>query len=155
VSQGGATPEGGGTPGSGGGGEKSTGAEKANLDYAEKTTDLVLDYLDRQRDQPDPELLRRMGWTPEDLRRFTDRWKSARENARLTPEKRAEFEASLRSLGLRHADKRPDRLTDRDDTLKGMQEEGMRLRPPESLREQFEAFRKASGKLNKSPSENR
>lgn len=92
-----------------------------------------------------------MGWTPEDLRRFTDRWKSARENARLTPEKRAEFEAALRSLGLRHSDKRPDRLADRDDTLKGMQEEGMRLRPPESLREQFEAFRKASGKLNKSP----
>jgi hypothetical protein len=32
-----------------------------------------------------------------------------------------------------------------------MQEEGGRLRPPETLREQFEAFRKAAGKLNKSP----
>jgi hypothetical protein len=121
------------------------------LEYAKKTTDMVLDYLDRQRDQPDPELLRRMGWTAEDMRKFADRWKSARENSRLTPEKRAEFEAALRSLGLRQTDTRPDRLRDRDDQLKGMQEEGMRLRPPESLREQFDAFRKASGKLNKSP----
>jgi hypothetical protein len=112
---------------------------------------MVLDYLDRQRDQPDPELLKRMGWTAEDLRKFADRWKSAREQSRLTPEKRAEFEAALRSLGLRHADRRPTRLEDRDDQLKGMQEEGVRLRPPETLREQFEAFRKAAGKLNKSP----
>jgi hypothetical protein len=92
-----------------------------------------------------------MGWTAEDLRKFADRWKSAREQSRLTPEKRAEFEAALRSLGLRHTDRRPNRLEDRDDQVKGMQEEGMRLRPPESLREQFEAFRKAAGKRNKSP----
>jgi hypothetical protein len=130
---------------------RNFGAEKANLEYAEKTTDLVLDYVDRQRDQPDPELLKRLGWTAEDLRKFSDRWRAAKEQSRLTPEKKAEFEAVLRSLGLRHTDRRPDRLKDRDDSLKGMQEEGLRLRPPESLREQFEAFRKAAGKLNKSP----
>ena len=151
VNRGGKTPEGGGGTKGSGGETKTNGPEKANLEYAEKTTDMVLDYLDRQRDQPDPELLKRMGWTAEDLRKFADRWKSAREQSRLTPEKRAEFEAALRSLGLRHADRRPTRLEDRDDQLKGMQEEGVRLRPPETLREQFEAFRKAAGKLNKSP----
>ncbi len=127
------------------------GEEKANLEYAEKTTDLLLDYIDRQRDAPDPELLKRLDWNADDLRKFADRWRSAKEQARLTPEKRAEFEASLRSLGLRQADRKVDRLKDRDDALKGMQEQGTRLRPPESLREQFEAFRRAAGKLNKSP----
>jgi hypothetical protein len=112
---------------------------------------MVLDYIERQRDQPDPELLRRLGWSAEDLRTFADRWKSAREQSRLTPEKRSEFEAALKSLGLRHKDRRPEAMLDRDDQIQGLQEEGMRLRPPESLREQFEAFRKAAGKLQKSP----
>jgi hypothetical protein len=30
-----------------------------------------------------------------------------------------------------------------------MREEGGRLRPPETLREQFEAFRKAAGRIGK------
>ena len=29
-----------------------------NEDYANRTTQMVLDYLNRQKDQPDPELLR-------------------------------------------------------------------------------------------------
>jgi hypothetical protein len=145
------TPKGGGSKSGGAGTDQPRGAEKANLEYAEKTTDMVLDYIDRQRDQPDPELLRRLGWSAEDLRTFADRWKSAREQSRLTPEKRSEFEAALKSLGLRHKDRRPEAMRDRDDQIQGLQEEGMRLRPPESLREQFEAFRKAAGKLQKSP----
>jgi hypothetical protein len=146
----GRTPQGAGAK-AGGGAEKDFAAEKANLEYAEKTTNLILDYIDRQRDQPDPELLKRLQWSPEDLRAFADRWRAARNQARLTPEKRAEFEAELRALGLRHENRKVDTLRDRNDALRGLQEEGTRLRPPESLREQFEAFRRAAGKLPKSP----
>ncbi len=39
------------------------GEAAANLEYTKKTTDLALDFLDRQRDQPDPEFLKRLGWT--------------------------------------------------------------------------------------------
>ncbi len=130
---------------------KEFGAEKANIEYADKTTNLLLDYIDRQKDQPDPELLKRLQWSADDLRKFSDRWRAAKEQARQTPEKQAELEASLRSLGLRRTKDSADRLTDRNDNLRGMQEQGGRLRPPESLREQFEAFRKAAGKLDKSP----
>jgi hypothetical protein len=38
-------------------------------------------------------------------------------------------------------------VEDKDDDLKGLLEEGSRVRPPESLRERFEQFRKAAGKL--------
>ncbi|MFN7733872.1 MAG: hypothetical protein ACK5OB_18385 [Pirellula sp.] len=130
---------------------KEYGGEKANIEYADKTTDLLLDYIDRQRDQPDPELLKRLNWSADDLRKFSDRWRAAKEQARQTPEKQAELEASLRSLGLRRTKDTADRLTDRNDNLRGMQEQGSRLRPPDALREQFEAFRKAAGKLDKSP----
>ena len=130
---------------------KDFGAEKANLEYADKTTDMVLEYLDRQRDQPDPELLKKLNWSPEDLRKFSDRWRAAKEQARKTPEKKEELDAALRALGLRSPDQKVNRLKDKDDNLRGMQESGGRLRPPESIREQFEAFRKAAGKLEKSP----
>ncbi len=117
-------------------------ADPANLDYARKTTDLVLDYLDRQRDQPDPKLLERLNWTPEDLRAFVDRWRKAKQDAELDPNKRKEFEESLKSLGLV-----PKTFVKRnkgqDDQMRGMQEEGNRVLPPESLREQFDAFRRA------------
>jgi Ca2+-binding EF-hand superfamily protein len=112
---------------------------------------MVLEYLDRQRDQPDPELLKKLNWSPEDLRKFSDRWRAAKEQARKTPEKKEELDAALRALGLRSPDQKVNRLKDKDDSLRGMQESGGRLRPPESIREQFEAFRKAAGKLEKSP----
>lgn len=50
-------------------------AEKANLDHAKKATNLVLDRLKDQleRGEVDQELLERLGWTEDDLRKFTDR----------------------------------------------------------------------------------
>jgi hypothetical protein len=110
---------------------------------------MLLEYIDRQRDQPDSELLKRLNWNADDFRRFADRWKQAKEEAKLDPNKRIELEETLRNLGLSGTGQKINRLKDRNDALRGMQEEGGRLRPPESLREQFEAFRKAAGKLGK------
>jgi uncharacterized protein YjbI with pentapeptide repeats len=125
------------------------GSEKANEEYSRKSADMLLDYIDRQRDQPDPELLKRLNWSSDDFRKFADRWRQAKEQAKLDPSKKLELDETLRNLGLTGTGQKVNKLRDRDDGIRGMQEEGGRMRPPESLREQFEAFRKAAGKLGK------
>ena len=125
------------------------GSDRAKVEYADKATDMMLEYIDRQKDQPDPELLKRLNWSADDLRQFADRWKRAKEQAKTDPSKRVELEETLRNLGLSGTGQKVNQLKDRNDGLRGMREEGGRLRPPESLREQFEAFRKAAGKLGK------
>jgi hypothetical protein len=125
------------------------GSDRAKVEYADKATDMMLEYIDRQKDQPDPELLKRLNWSADDLRQFADRWKRAKEQAKTDSSKRVELEETLRNLGLSGTGQKVNQLKDRNDGLRGMREEGGRLRPPESLREQFEAFRKAAGKLGK------
>ena len=145
----GKTPRSSGAGGSKGSQNGEFGADAANAENAKKASDMILDYIDRQRDQPDPELLKRLNWSEDDFRKFVDRWRLAKEQAQTDPNKRAELEATLRNLGLGGTGRKVNRLTDRNDGLQGMQEEGGRLRPPESVRESFEAFRKAAGKLGK------
>lgn len=45
---------------------------------------MVLDYLNRQKDQPDAELLRELDWTKQDLQQFVERWNQARNLAQST-----------------------------------------------------------------------
>ena len=122
-------------------------AEDAKQNYADKTTDLALDYLRKQKDQPDPELLKRMNWTKEDMQKFLQRWTEAKEQAKSDPNKKRELDATLRSLGLRPSKSRERKIEDQDDDLKGLLEEGNRVRPPETLREKWEQYRKANGNL--------
>jgi len=118
-----------------------------NKEYADKVTDLALDYLKSQKDQPDPELLKRLNWSKEDMQKFLERWSEAKEGAKSDPLKKKELDAALKSLGLRPSKSRDRKVQDRDDDLKGFRDEGSRVRPPESVREQFEQFRKAAGSL--------
>ena len=122
-------------------------ADEANKEYADKVTDLALDYLKSQKDQPDPELLKRLNWSKEDMQKFLERWSEAKEGAKSDPLKKKELDAALKSLGLRPSKSRDRKVQDRDDDLKGFRDEGSRVRPPESVREQFEQFRKAAGSL--------
>jgi hypothetical protein len=145
----GKTPQAGGSSATKGSQSDTFGADRANEAYSSKAADMLLEYIDRQKDQPDPELLKKLDWNAEDFRKFADRWQEAKEQAKSDPAKRAELEETLRNLGLGGTGRKINRLKDRNDGIRGMQEEGGRLRPPESLREQFEAFRKAAGKLGK------
>jgi collagen type III alpha len=145
----GKTPQAGGSSATQGSQSDTVGADRANEAYSSKAADMLLEYIDRQKDQPDPELLKKLNWNAEDFRKFADRWQEAKEQAKSDPTKRAELEETLRNLGLGGTGRKINRLKDRNDGIRGMQEEGGRLRPPESLREQFEAFRKAAGKLGK------
>jgi collagen type III alpha len=78
--------------------------DTANLDYAKKQTDLVLDRLDEQLEKQsvDKQLLEKLGWTEDELRRFVDRWKALKAEAQAAPseETRQELDNALRSLGL-------------------------------------------------------
>ncbi|WP_146675039.1 hypothetical protein [Pirellula sp. SH-Sr6A] len=115
--------------------------------YADKQTDLALQYLKEQRDQPDPELLRKLNWSKEDMQRFIDRWSKAKEEARTDPDKKRDLDAALRSLGLKKSGSKVQGTTDQDDQLRGYLEDGSRVRPPESLRERLERFRKAANRI--------
>ena len=118
-------------------------SEEANEEYARKATDMVLDYLDRQKDQPDPELLKKLDWTKDDFREFLERWKNAKEQAAKDPKKKSELDEALRSLGLTPNKNRTARSTAPVDSMNGIQEKGTRVRPPEALRENFEAYKNA------------
>ncbi|WP_413432883.1 hypothetical protein [Crateriforma spongiae] len=122
--------------------------DPVDLDYAKQATDLVLDYLERTKDQPDKELLQQLNWTADDLERFRQRWSQMRDMADQAgqPGQLDEFEDSLRSLGLRQSDTvrsggRQDGVIDR-----GLRDSGERSRPPAAFREAFEAFRRGVGR---------
>ncbi|MEX2317921.1 MAG: hypothetical protein WD669_12260 [Pirellulales bacterium] len=80
-------------------------ADAANLEYARKQTDLVLEKLSEQlnRKRVDNELLKKLGWTEDDLRTFVARWNDRKEAARRADPAgdaaRRELDDALRSLG--------------------------------------------------------
>lgn len=135
-----ASADSGGGKAGGGPGEDSP----ANEDYARRATEMVLDYLEHQKDQPDPELLKRLEWTPQDLNSFLDRWRKARQFADSPdPNQQRQWEDMLNNLDLQPPTANPRGATSSDDKLRGMQDSGTRVRPPENLRKKFEAIRKA------------
>jgi len=139
-----------GLPGALGGDEAaSTKPSQADLEYAQQATDMVLDYLDQTRDAPDQALMEKLNWTEEDLRRFSDRWRQARE---LEPAPGAEsdaardWEETLKSLGLRRAEAETQRGQAPADTLRSLRDAGNRKPPPPAHRDAFDAFRRAIGR---------
>jgi hypothetical protein len=143
---------------SGGGGEESEQGnaldqpppppDPANLEYAKKATDLVLDYLDQTREAPDPKLLEDLQWTKEDLERFAERWQKLRELAAQpgSPQASDEFEESLQSLGLRTKEATSAITRESGDSLRRIRDSGNRQPPPAAHRDAFDAFRRSVGK---------
>jgi hypothetical protein len=125
---------------------KPVAADDANLQYAAEATDLVLEKLEEQQEEPSEELLESLGWTPEELRRFVSRWQKLKRAARQDGgQAESELRDALRSLGLRPGG--PERRsTDREsDTLRGLQE-GNRSRPPADILEKFNAYKKGAAR---------
>ncbi|WP_149495002.1 hypothetical protein [Roseiconus lacunae] len=115
-----------------------------DLDYAKKATDMVLDYLDENRDKIDDDLLEELNWTPEDLERFRKRWENVRDIDQPTadPNRTSEAEDALRSLGLEPREA-PQRSNTRPrDTMRDVRDSGNRRRVPASIRDAFDAFRR-------------
>ncbi|HEX5472496.1 MAG TPA: hypothetical protein VFW73_11445, partial [Lacipirellulaceae bacterium] len=81
--------------------------DAANLEYARKQTDLVLQKLsdELKKNKVDNGLLKDLGWSREDLQRFVERWQQRKETAERDDAAgkaaKRELDDALRSLGLR------------------------------------------------------
>lgn len=122
-------------------------SEEANLEYTRKVTDLVLEYLSSQESRPDEKLLGELGWSPDDLKNFLQRWRELKQAAADKPEGKRELEENLKSLGLRPAADQVRKGASRDDQLPGLRDSGLRSSPPPQYLEQFDAFKKGTSRV--------
>lgn len=97
-----------GSPGNGGGGAggkgssgTNQGADDANLDYAKKATDLILNELEDEDYDPSQELLEDMNMSREELAEFVQRWQEMKKNARKSGKSKRQYEDALRALNLK------------------------------------------------------
>jgi len=111
--------------------------------YADKRTSLVLEKLDKMREQPDPELLKKLGWSPAELREFLNRWKSMKQAAAKDQQARYRLDQRLRRLGLRAYDNRLGLRDDRNDQVQDLRDAD-RTTPPKQYEDHFNAFRKGA-----------
>jgi hypothetical protein len=156
------TGGGGGATGGGGTGPSSasgaSGANEvpdgdpANLDFARQATDMVLERLKDQRQDPDPELLEKLRWTPQQLRQFVERWETLKKAAREDPaDAQAELDDALRSLGLRREGPQRQARRMANEAPGGLRDTGGRTRPPAAFLDQYNAYKKGAARLDSQP----
>jgi hypothetical protein len=122
--------------------------DPVNVEYAKKATDMVLDYLEETRDSPDQELLDKLNWSQEDLKRFAERWREVREldpTGQPDAATNRELTDALKSLGLRPSNEAADQVRESADSLRAIRDSGNRKPPPPAFRDAFDAFRRAVG----------
>lgn len=129
-------------------------ADDANLQYARQATDLALEHLKDQlaKDQPDRDLLDRLGWSRRDLEKFVKRWEAMRQNAQVSDDRgagaRRELDDTLRSLGLRPRSTVLKSKAGRDDRSQGYKE-SPRTTPPAEYSESFKAYTQGTARGGK------
>jgi hypothetical protein len=117
--------------------------DAANLEYARKQTDLVLDKLAEKlnRKGADEKLLKELGWTEDDLRKFLERWQQRKNAARRDDQAgesaRRELDEALRSLGLRPGALQQSRV--KDDKQRDLSD-GYRGAVPPKYQEQLRRY---------------
>ena len=107
----------------------------------------MLERLKDQPQDPDPELLKALGWTKEELQRFVTRWEELKRAAREEgPTAQADLEDALRSLGLRTTDSGRRSGNSTNDRPGGQGDLGQRRIPPAEFLEQFNAYKKGKAR---------
>ncbi|MCA9229772.1 MAG: hypothetical protein KDA57_03915 [Planctomycetales bacterium] len=130
------------------GGETQPGDE-ANLDYARKKTDLILEKLDDQlkKQETDEKLLEKLGWTPDELRQFVDRWKNLKQQAEGAGSEagnaRRQLDDALRSLGLRSDRRTGFQSQTAKDKLRELQD-SYRVKTPLEYQQHLRAYVKGT-----------
>ncbi|MHC2067275.1 DUF4175 family protein [Bremerella sp. T1] len=143
-----AIPQGGGlegnnTPQNYDGPRVEPGEDAANLEYAKKATDMVLDELEHQA-TPDQELLDKLGWSKEEFARFVQRWQQMKQAADSEDSAATqELNDALRSLGLSQGNDTTRRVEARQTTSGGTRD-AQRSSPPPSFMEQYRAYLKGA-----------
>ncbi len=120
--------------------------DEANLEYARRATDMVLEYLKDQEDNPDSELLDELGWTEAELKAFLNRWQQLKNSADEDVTSKRELNESLRSLGLRPKRDRIRQGTTENDGNTGLRDSGNRTAPPPAYQKLFDAFKKGAAR---------
>ncbi|MCA9175283.1 MAG: hypothetical protein KDB14_12435 [Planctomycetales bacterium] len=131
--------------GSGGGSVVNPGGsrpprDQANLEYARKATDLVLEYLEDQELRPDPKLLKELGWTEDDLRAFLDRWRKMKAAAARDADAARRLDDALSGLGIRSPAPGGRDETGRADSTPQL-DGALQTLPPARYRDKFRSFR--------------
>jgi hypothetical protein len=110
-----------------------------DTEHARNAANLAIEHLRDSLAKGRTDVLDDLGWTPEQARAFLERWQQMQHLADSPdPKKHAEFERTLRSLGLRPGGVQHSRDVPTD--RRGGQAEGRRSKPPSDYREQFKAF---------------
>lgn len=129
-----------------------------NQKFAQEQTDLVLEKLSDQLSQRDVDenLLDKLGWDPQDLQKFVDRWNGLKNRAAQGDQQgQQELAEALRKLGLRREGPRRFRANAEADALRNLNE-AYRSRIPAKYRDAARAYIKgvATGpKAQQSPQE--
>lgn len=122
------------------------GADDPNLDYAKKQTDLVLERLDEQlaKKQVDQTLLKKLGWTEDELQRFVDRWKNLKASAagegEAPNEAKQELDDTLRNLLPRSNGPLKFRGQAKADDLRS--NDALRVKPPSEYADRVREYTK-------------
>ena len=117
--------------------------DAANLEYSRKQTDLVLDKLAEQlsRKRVDDGLLKEVGWSEAELRRFVERWQQRKAAAERNDEAgeaaKRELDDALRSLGLHRGELRQNAA--QKDSLRDLRE-AYRGPVPAEYKERLRAY---------------
>lgn len=117
------------------------GPQDPNLEYTRQATNLALEHLrDMLNDnQPDPELLKKLNWSREDLERFYRHWESLRQAAQRDPAARKQFEDALRRLDLQPRGTSITSDGRRNDRLRGLDRSRLGA-PPAEYRDLYRAY---------------
>ncbi|MGE3317230.1 MAG: hypothetical protein AB7O26_19095, partial [Planctomycetaceae bacterium] len=126
-------------------------ADEADLEAAKKATNLVLRKLedDLKRGEVDPKLLEELGWTKEQMQKFTEQLKkqlNAQEldDSAAARARQRQFEETLKSLNFRA---KGTRRSGADVKKRATDEVGPRRTPPPAeYREYYEAFTRSLSK---------
>ena len=118
--------------------------DEVNLDYAKQATDLVLDYLEENREHLDPDLLDQLQWNEQELLDFLNRWSLIRELPKTGSENgNQELEETLKSLGLRDPNSISTQNREAADSLRSIRDGGYSQPVPAAYRDAFNSFRRA------------
>lgn len=125
--------------------------DKANLDYAKKQTDLILERLEDQlkKKEVDKNLLDKLGWSKDELRRFVDRWKNLKEQASDDTGASDELSDALRSLGLKRNGRTGYNSKVTKDQLRNLQE-AYRGKVPLEYQDQVNRYLKGTANAQES-----
>jgi hypothetical protein len=126
-------------------GEGLVNTEKdANLDYARKATDLILNRLQGQlsRGKVDEKLLKELGWTKDEVRRFVERMRrQAQSDPGGNTPADLQYQETLRSLELKQSPK--IRSGAGLKKVGGVEMESRRSVPPAEFKDLYESFLKS------------